>query len=170
MLVLWWGWYGKKRPSHKCLDKTQRVYGLEGKSPCRMWHLPQGHLQVEPSKRYGLNSLETSLRYEDIRWQLQETIVMNIREREFVLMSPGSTACRHDEVFSGQWGGKPARPVCSWGRLHAAVEYLCSGNFVTGEITSPFWVSFSSMHKNGDPNNSYSKGWLWSQSKIMGVL
>lgn len=26
----------KTGSSHKCLDKTQRVYGLEGKRPCRM--------------------------------------------------------------------------------------------------------------------------------------
>lgn len=51
-----------------------------------------------------------SLRYEARRiWQLQEAVVMNLRERKFVLTSLGSAVC-HNEEGSFQEGEGERQP------------------------------------------------------------
>ena len=39
-----------KRVQPQTLRQDSGIYGPEGKSPCRIWHLPQVHLKVESSK------------------------------------------------------------------------------------------------------------------------
>lgn len=65
-----------KEPRHKCVDETQGVYSLEGKSP--LWDVSPAPGTSQCGIGGGVDTLQVSLRHDAVRiCQGQKAVVMN---------------------------------------------------------------------------------------------